>query len=168
MAMEPTIIEKGRIILIGFNFFGDPFTMAGWTEENEIGRIWRRFETFLTQNAERIKNLKDSEVGYEVWSSDEETAAKGKYDIFVGMEIENLADIPVELLVKVLPPTKYAVFTFAGEEITSDWPRRIYQEWLPDSGYRQAHQYNFQYYDERFKGTDKIDESAIDVYVPIE
>jgi predicted transcriptional regulator YdeE len=75
--------------------------------------------------------------------------------------------VPVELLVKVLPPTQYAVFTLHGEEITSDWPRRIYQEWLPGSGYEPTHQYNFQYYDERFKGIDKINESTIDVYVPV-
>jgi len=102
-----------------------------------------------------------------VWSSDEETAAKGLFDIFAGVEIENLDDVPVELLVKVLPPTRYAVFTLQGEEITSDWSRLIYQEWLPVSGYESAYQYNFQYYDERFKGIDKIAESAIDVYVPV-
>jgi AraC family transcriptional regulator len=165
--MEPTIVEKDRIILLGLNFFGDPFTMAGWTEENEIGRLWKRFEAYLTQNADRIKNVKDFQVGYEVWSADEETAAKGNFDIFVGLEIKDLADVPPDLLIKVLPATKYAVFTFEGKQITSDWPRMIYQEWLPDSGYQSAHQYNFQLYDERFKGLDKIEESAIDVYVPI-
>jgi len=165
--MEPTIVEKDQIILMGVNFFGDPFTMAGWTEENEIGRLWKRLEAFLTQQADRIKNTKNPGVGYEVWSSDEETAAKGLFDIFVGMEIEGLDDVPVELLVKVLPPTQYAVFTLRGGEITSDWPRLVYQEWLPNAGYEPAYQYNFQYYDERFKGIDQIDESTIDVYVPV-
>ena len=164
--MEPTLVEKGQIILLGVNFFGDPFRMAGWTEDNEIHRLWKRLEAFLSQNSKRV-NMKNSGVGYEVWSSDEETAAKGLFDIFVGIEIENLDDVPVELLVKVLPPTPYTVFTLQGEEITSDWPRLIYQEWLPHSGYESAYQYNFQYYDERFKGVDKIAESVIDVYVPV-
>ncbi len=165
--MEPTIIEKGRIILMGVNFFGDPFGMAGWTEENEIGRLWKRLEAFLGRHPGCMKNVKQRGVGYEVWSSDEETAAKGQFDIFVGLEIENLDEVPVELLVKILPSTKYAVFTFQGEEITSDWPQQIYQEWLPASGYEPAYQYNFQYYDERFKGVDNIAESIIDVYVPV-
>ena len=164
--MEPTLVEKGQILLLGVNFFGDPFTMTGWTEDNEIHRLWKRLEAFLGQNLERV-NIKNPGVGYEVWSSDEETARKGLFDIFAGVEIENLDDVPVELLVKVLPPTQYAVFTFQGEEITSDWPRLIYQEWLPNSGYALAYQYNFQYYDKRFKGVDKIAESVIDVYVPV-
>lgn len=164
--MVPTLVEKDRIILLGVNFFGDPFTMTGWTEDNEIHRLWKRLEAFLSQNSGRV-NMKDPGVGYEVWSSDEETAAKGLFDIFAGIEIADLDDVPVELLVKVLPPTQYAVFTFHGQEITSDWPRLIYQEWLPNSGYESAYQYNFQYYDERFKGIDQIDESTIDVYVPV-
>jgi AraC family transcriptional regulator len=116
---------------------------------------------------DRLKTIKNDRVGYEVWLSDEETAAKGDFEIFVGLEIEELKDIPVELLIKILPPTKYAVFTLEGQEITSDWPRQIYQEWLPGSGYQEAYKYNIQLYDQRFKGLDKIDESAIDVYVPI-
>jgi hypothetical protein len=46
--MEPRIIEKDQIILVGFSFFGDPFaTSAGWTEENEIGRVWQRLMAYL-------------------------------------------------------------------------------------------------------------------------
>jgi AraC family transcriptional regulator len=167
MIMKPIIIEKDQIILLGVSFFGDPFTSAGWTEGNEIGKLWHRFEAFLANHGERIKNIKDDEVGYEVWSTGEETASKGKFDIFAGLEIENVADVPVEALIKILPSTKYAVFTFEGQQINSDWPRMIYQEWLPDSGYQEAYRYNFQLYDQRFKGIDKLDESAIDVYVPI-
>jgi AraC family transcriptional regulator len=166
--MEPKIIEKGQIILLGVSFFGDPFTAPGWTEENEIGRLWARFETWMTHHrAQLMKNVKNAEVGYEVWSSDEEAAAKGNFDIFVGVEIATLDDVPVDMLIKVLPPTRYAVFTLEGSQINSDWPRMIYQEWLPNSGYQEAYRYNFQWYDQRFKGLDKLDESAIDVYVPI-
>jgi AraC family transcriptional regulator len=165
--MKPKIIEKDQIILIGFNFFGDPFTSPGWTEENEIGRLWNRFENYLTRYGDRLKTLKNKEVGYEVWSVDEETMAKGKFDIFAGMEVEELEDVPVEVLVKILPPTKYAVFTFEGQQINSDWPRMIYQEWLPNSEYQEAYKYNFQRYDQRFKGIDNLDESVMEVHVPI-
>ena len=127
--MEPSIIEKGQILLLGVNFFGDPFTTTGWTEDNEIHRLWKRLEIFLSQNSERLI-IKNPGVGYEVWSSDEETAAKGLFDIFAGVEITDFDKVPVELLVKVLPPTPYAVFTFRGAEITSDWPRLIYRYYV--------------------------------------
>ena len=45
--MEPTIIERDKIILVGFSFFGDPFQAGEWTEENEIGRLWNRFMAYL-------------------------------------------------------------------------------------------------------------------------
>ena len=165
--MEPTIVERSRLILAGFGFFGDPFAASGgWTEENEIGRLWNRFGGFLARHGDRVPWPAPG-IAYELHLEHEETAARGHYEVFVGVEVAALADVPVELLVKVLPPTRYAVFTLAGAEITSDWSRTIYQEWLPASGYRQAFPYMFQRYDERFKGLDRLDESVLDVYIPI-
>jgi AraC family transcriptional regulator len=167
--MEPRFIEKDEIILVGFSFFGDPFaTSAGWTEENEIGRVWQRLMTYLENHSSRIKHIKDAEVGYEIHIEHDETKSRGHYEVFVGVEVEKLEDVPVELLVKILPSTKYAVFTLKGEQITSDWSKTIFHDWMPQSGYRPTHHYGFQRYDRRFKGVDNIDESELDLYVPIE
>jgi AraC family transcriptional regulator len=167
--MEPRIVEKDQIILVGFSFFGDPFaTSAGWTEENEIGRIWQRLMAYLEIHGRHIKHVKDAEIHYEVHIEHEETESRGHYEVFAGMEVEKLEDVPVQLLVKVLPATKYAVFTFKGEQITSDWSKMIFHEWMPQSGYQRAHRYGFQLYDHRFRGLDNIDQSELDVYVPIE
>lgn len=166
--MKPTFIEKDQIILTGLSFFGDPFGLsAEWTEENEIGRLWNRLFSYLADNSHRIQHIKQGQTFYEVHIQHAETTAKGHFEIFVGLEIKKAAGIPVELLVKVLPPTRYAVFTLKGAEIPSDWPQMIYQEWLPTSGYQEAFPYNFQLYDHRFKGLENVEESVIDVYVPI-
>ena len=124
--MEPTIVEKGQIILVGFSFYGDPFAESGgWTEENEIGRLWRRFEAFMIGNAGRIKHVKDSLVGYEIHIWSEETATKGHADVFAGIEVEKLEDVPMEILVKILPPTTYAVWIHAAAELlNSPSPKR--------------------------------------------
>jgi predicted transcriptional regulator YdeE len=165
--MEPTIVEKEQMMLVGFSFFGDPFAESGgWTEGNEIGRLWDRFGTYMANNANRIKYVVDNEVGYEIHIYHDETASKGHYEVFVGIEVGQLEDVPVETLVKVLPPARYAVFNLRGQQITSDWHLLI-EEWMSKEGYQQAHNYGFQYYDSRFKGLERIDESEIDVYVPI-
>lgn len=165
---KPKIMKLDRIVLAGVSFFGDPFTTsAEWTEENEIGRLWHRFMKYLEKNKERTTNLFQSQIAYELWTSSEETAAKGHFDIFVGMEINNAESVPYDLLVRVLPPCEYAVFTLKGHEITSDWHKPIYTEWLPQSGYKEAYPYMWQYYDQRFKGMDRIDESELDVYLPV-
>ena len=166
--MEPTIIEKGQMMLLGFSFFGDPFTTsAGWTEENEIGRLWNRFMTYLTQYGNCIQHVKGDHVAYEVHIEAEETAKTGEWEVFVGVEVGRLEDVPTQLLIKILPPSTYAVFTFSGEQITSDWHSYIYKEWMPGSGYQTAHKYSFQLYDQRFKGLENLDESELDVYVPV-
>lgn len=166
--MDVKIIEKDQMLLVGLSFFGDPFkSSAGWTEENEIGRLWVRFMNFLESQGARIQHIKEHEVSYEVHIEHPETQEKGEYEVFVGLEVAQLKDLPVELLVKVLPPTSYAVFTLTGEEITSDWHQMIHRDWLPESGYRIAFDYAIERYDERFKGLDRIAESVLEVYIPV-
>ena len=166
--MESKIVEKGQMLLVGFSFFGDPFSLSGgWTEENEIGRLWNRFLAYLSPHKDSIKHLRTDEVMYEVHISHDETASTGNHEVFVGLEVERLEGLPVELSVKVLPATTYAVFTLHGEEITSDWTRTILNEWLPEMGVQLAFPYSFQHYDRRFKGLDNIEESTLDVYVPV-
>jgi AraC family transcriptional regulator len=165
--MEPRIVERGRIILVGFSFFGDPFAeSAGWTEENEIGRLWNRFVAYLTPHRHRINHVVDDTVAYEVHVESEETASKGHREVFVGVEVAQLDELPVELLVKTLPPATYAVFTLQGQEIASDWSRMM-SDWMLDAGYTSAHPYGFQLYDRRFKGLDHLEASQLDVYVPV-
>ena len=167
--MELTaILEKEQILLAGMSFFGDPFAMSSeWTEENEIGRLWARFMAYLSKHNNCIPSRKARDVCYEVHIQHEETKVKGHYEIFIGVEIDEVDAAPVELQVKVLPATAYAVFTLRGQAIVSDWWREIYQEWLPQSGYQCVQPYSFQYYDRRFKGMDKLDESTLDVYIPV-
>jgi hypothetical protein len=38
--MEPKIIEKKVIILVGMDFYGNPYEKAGgWSEQNAIGEL---------------------------------------------------------------------------------------------------------------------------------
>jgi len=54
-----------------------------------------------------------------------------------------------------------------GTEIACDWGQET-ELWMKENGYREAYPFSFQYYDHRFLGLDRIEESEIDVYVPIE
>ena len=165
--MQPEIVGVKKITLVGMSFYGDPFDAhSGWDEENQIGHLWKRFMRFLSQHGEAIQKSALSHAAYEVHIYNEETREKGLFEVFVGLEVEDISIVPVELLVKVLPATQYAVFTFTGEQITADW-EKILEQWLVSSGYQSPTMYNFQYYDERFKGLDHLAESTLDVYVPI-
>jgi predicted transcriptional regulator YdeE len=165
--MEPKIVERDPMLLVGFSFFGDPFAeSAGWTEENEIGRLWNRFMAFLAEKGDGIRHVLDEQVAYEVHVESPETPAKGHQEVFVGLEVDRLADLPVELLVKVLPACTYAVFTLKGEQIASDWSMSI-GEWMQRSPYEPVGGFGYQRYDQRFRGVDNLAASELDVYVPI-
>ncbi|MCP4544362.1 MAG: GyrI-like domain-containing protein [Chloroflexi bacterium] len=167
--MDPKIVTAKEWLVVGMSFYGDPFSQTtGWSEDNEIGLLWKRFFAFHGQNADAIKHIAESNALLEIHIETEETPEKGLFEVFIGVRVEKLEDVPIECVVKILPATQYAVFTLQAEEITSDWSKLIYFDWIPASGYYVSHQYGIQYYDHRFKGLDKIEESMLDVYVPIE
>ncbi len=166
--MQPRIIESRQITLVGMSFYGDPFdTHAGWDEDNQIGLLWKRLLAFLPKNA-MFSSLSKLSAWYEVHIQSDETKEKGLFEVFVGVEcsLDWLPQLPPQLLVKNLPSTHYAIFTFEGEQISSDW-EKILEDWMKASEYQSTGSYNFQYYDERFKGMDRISESVLDVYIPI-
>ena len=79
--MEPKIINKEEILLIGMSFYGDPFdSYGGWDDENEIGRLWRRFMTFLNTNKEGIHNPVNLDAALEVHVYNPETSSKGFFE----------------------------------------------------------------------------------------
>jgi AraC family transcriptional regulator len=169
LVIEPTFIDRGPLILAGFSFFGDPFrSNSEWTEENEIGRLWQRLMRFGQQHLDKLPPFQNPKITYEVHIEHEETPRLGFFEVFAGLEISVVAELPVQILVKVLPATRYAVFTLRGLQITSDWWFTVYQEWLPVSGYRIAHPYTLQVYDERFKGLDRLEESLLEVHFPVQ
>jgi len=167
--MKPVkIIKSEPILLVGMSFFGDPFSSASdWSVENEIGKLWSRFMRFLGNNSDAINNKVEGGGLYEIHIDGDRTEKDGNYEVFVGMPVETLDKVPIECVVKQLPETDYAIFTVKGEEIFSDWGMDIYRGWMPESGYETSFKYNVQLYDERFKGMDRIEESELDIYVPV-
>ncbi len=166
--MEVRILAERPLLLVGLDFFGDPFALSGgWTEENEIGRLWKRFMAYLEAHPQRIKHVVSEGVMYEVHVGHPETDETGQREVFAGIEVTCLEDVPVELVVKALPAVEYAALTLCGEEIVSDWNQMIYQGWLPGSGYESAYDYLIECYDERFKGLEQIADSTLEVYVPV-
>lgn len=165
---EPRLVDAPGMTVVGLNFYGDPFeTSAGWTEENEIGRLWNRFIAFWEHRADEIPSVRYPDVMLEIHIWGDNTEVTGEFDVFVGVEVTALDHLPVPLLVKILPTTTYAMFTLEGDEITGDWAQSIYRGWMGQHGYRSAHPYMIQWYDSRFQGLDNVEASRLDVYIPV-
>ncbi len=166
--MKPVLTDKKEILLAGYSFYGDPFnTGASWTEENEIGRLWSRFMAYFMKHRTEIESLMSGKEWYELHLLHEDTAERGEYEVFIGFRVESCDTLPLPFVLKRLPATRYAVYTVKGDEIMSDKAETMHREWLQEHDFETAHPYSFQFYDERFKGMDKIRESVLDVYFPI-
>ncbi len=167
--MTPRIIEKKKITLVGMDFFGKPYEKAGgWSQKNAIGELWKRFEAFFSKKKNAIKHLV-SESGHELWIDFETEKGSGNKYIFAGVEVAKIDDTPLELVIKVLPETRYAVFTFTMREIKENWSKtqEIWSKWLPQAGLEPSFDYMIEYYDtKRFKGMDNLD-SELDFMVPV-
>jgi len=165
--MTPKTTEKKRITLVGMDFFGNPAEKgAGWSAQSVVGQLWQRFDRFLKRKKDSIRHLV-SEAGYELWVDFEgETDDKNKY-IFVGRAVETIEDLPLELVAKPLPETRYAIFTLKMSDIRSGGIGKLWNTWLPETGLKTAHDFMIEYYDcGRFKGVDNPD-SEVDFMVPI-
>lgn len=164
--MEPVIEHRKVWTIAGFSFYGDPTRAhAGWTHENEIGRLWQRFTGFCARPEIRESDLARAPVNYEVHLRNEQTDASGELEVFVGAETTDPFAAPVDLCLKVMPEADYAVFTLRGRQIFGGEDCPI-DEWLARSGYR-ALPLSIQRYDERFKGIDRIEESELDFLIPL-
>ena len=165
--LDPVITEEMTLKLVGMVYYGDPtHTYEGWTEGNEIGRLWNRFETLSNRYSSILeKNVVNPDIGYEIHISYPEAESK-EYHIFVGVETRGPLDYPLELFYKALPSTRYAIFTSQGVDMAKDMAR-IYSDWLPNSQYIEAYPMLIERYDSnRFFGLDNP-ESEIDFMLPI-
>ena len=166
--MEPKLIQHEVLLLAGLSFYGDPFANSDpWSEENQIGRLWQRLMQYIEDHGNGLGWDPHGLPFYEVHLFNPHTETHGLFEVFVGMEIQSIAHLPFGLVAKRLPASCYAVFTLEGQVILGDWEREILA-WLDENGYRETYPFNFQYYDERYKGLDPVDESVIDVYIPVE
>jgi len=165
--MTPKIIDKGRIILIGMNYYGNPFhTEKSWSDKNEIGILWKRAEAFFIEHKKDFEEIINPDEMYEVHIESEETAKTGKFEVMIGAEVNKIENIPLELNIKIIPETTYAVFTLKGDNITSNWAEKIYKEWLMNSDYDLSAKYQIQLYTKKFIGINDP-ESEVYIYVPI-
>jgi predicted transcriptional regulator YdeE len=167
--MEARIVERGRILLVGMGFFGDPFAKASaWDEENEIGTLWKRFMACISASPGAIGDRADEgERWYELHIAEAETSRTGRYEVFAGVEVGSLSSMPIACSAKILPGAEYAVVTVRGPEIAGDWMGALHSEILPSLGRRASRAYSFELYDARFKGMDRLAESELDFYVPL-
>lgn len=147
--MEPRIIERGEIILVGTAWFCD-----------SVGPLWRLYQKLHPQ----VKNIA-ADVGLEFHVYRQEYVDGNRHFCMTGIEVSEVADLPLELCIKRLPPAQYAVFTRHFGTATREQAYAGVEAWLRENGYADIF-YDLQYYDDRYKGEENP-ESEVDIWVPL-
>ena len=164
--MKTALTKLGPLLLGGVSFYGDPISTKGsWDSENEIGKTWKRFSDFITTNPSRPYSM-NKPLFYEVHIYGAETMTKGFFEVFVGEEVKT-CELPVDLSVKMIPQSRYAEITLFGNEIISDWWTELDTRILPALNAKRNGSFIIQAYDDDFR-MDRIDDSRISVFVPVE
>lgn len=168
--MDPQIITMDSVTLWGVSFFGDPFARsAGWTEENEIGLLWKRFIELCETHREELPPGAPDRVAYELHIPHPNTGDTGDYEVFVGYPSASnaCAVAPVEFLAKTIPGGAVALFTIGGGEIADMACFAQAEQWVEHCGRERRGRWIFNRYDERFRGMDRLDESTIELGFPL-
>ena len=160
VTMEPRIVKKDAIKMIGLMYYGDN---KNW----EIPKIWEEF-TPLIKN---IPNILQVNEAYGLCFYTESTSKTGLFYYLAARPVTSLEEIPIPLVGKTLPASEYAVFTHKGPLLgktnnIKDTYMYVYGTWLQNSPYVNPYSYDFEFYDERFTGSDNP-ESEIDICIPI-
>lgn len=165
--MEPQITRKLSLKLVGCVYYGDPFHHGEeWTVENEVGKLWQRFMSLSQKYSSLLAGISAKKnSAYEVHIEPEEYRTTKNYYVFVGVEVTSIEEIPLEMFVKVLPETRYALFTTKLKD--KHLAAQVLENWIPQNGYEQAYPYIIEAYDaNRFRGIDDVT-SEIDWYLPV-
>jgi len=119
--IEYKIIQERSFMFIGCVFYGDPFHSAKeWNIENEIGKLWKRYGELLRKNWSSLKEfLVDFNISYELHIEPKEYVETRNYYVFTGTEIREYEKVPLEMFIKILPKTRYLMFTAKAIDLDS-------------------------------------------------
>jgi len=166
--MEWRFEDVNEKLIIGMNYYGDPFSVGGaWSVDNAIGKLWQRFSTYLSKHAKQILHRVNMDESYECHVMDETFEDTGEYGIMVGLEVSSLTNQPVHLVSKVIPKKKYLVLILRGQDIVSDQQVFINQILKAHPEKSVDSRFFFEKYDKRFKGMNRLEESLVEIYIPL-
>jgi AraC family transcriptional regulator len=151
--LEPPRFETGKALLIAGS--GERYT---WETSAGIPALWQRFQAYIGTIPGQISN-----VAYGVCCNGDDA---GNFDYIAGVEVRDFSVLPAGFSRVRIPEQRYAVFSHREHIATI---RRtvgtIWNQWLPQSGYRAADAPNFERYGPEFDGRTGM--GGLEIWVPI-
>jgi predicted transcriptional regulator YdeE/DNA-binding transcriptional MerR regulator len=137
--MEPRFETRPAFMVVGMMY-------RGKNENLEINAMWNDFIPRFNEI-----NDKDLRETFGVCRG-LKGARDGEFEYVAGVRVKSVNDLPEDMVVRMVPEQKYAVFTHRGAlEGLRAFIDYIYQSWLPQSGFELTSGPDLEVYDEKFK-----------------
>ena len=155
ITMKPRFVDLQAFHVVG---------MCGWFSKESLADIPRLWQLFIPRKS-AIASRHGAETYGVCFCADPDQPDAGFFYL-AAVPTEPGAEPPVDMVSKVVPAARYAVFTHKGKlDGLQETLRYIWGEWLPRSEYDPAGTPDFELYDERFELDSE--ESALDLYIPV-
>ena len=156
-AMNYKIVEKKEMNIIGFKKW---FSTENENQLTEIPKMWDSITEEMKQRITGLSN-NDGVVGL---CAD---MYEGGFDYWIGCMSDK--ECPADLEQMTIPAATWAVFEVIGSmrplpNAMQDIWKRVYSEWLPNSGYEHAMLPEIEYYS---KGDMMADDYKSEIWVPV-
>jgi len=153
--MEPEIITNSKMYLVGVIESGKNLS------DVNIGKLWKKFETLEDQIKHEIPGIR-----YEI-HIENKNSQPVRHFCFIGIEVEKIEDIPIEMFVKEIPEGEYVSFTHQFKDGGFKEAFEKIYTWLKNSKYKSSHPFDIQSYDPSYKGPDDPN-SEVEILIPVE
>ena len=156
-AMNYKIVEKEEMHIIGFK---QRFSTENNSQMTEIPKMW---DSVTEEMKNRITELSNND-GVVGLCAD---MYNNSFDYWIGCMSDK--ECPADLEQMTIPATTWAVFEVIGSmrplpNAMQDIWKRIYSEWLPNSGYEHAMLPEIEYYS---KGDMMADDYKSEIWIPV-
>ena len=154
--MNPTIKTFPATKFIGKNL---SFTYADY-------RAFELWSSFMPRRNE-IQNAIGSELyNIQINPDDFDFQSNTPFVKWAAVAVSSFENIPERMESLLIPEGLYAVFNYKGDKANaSEFFRKIYTEWLPNSNYELDNRPQFEILGEKYKNNHP--ESEEDIYIPI-
>jgi predicted transcriptional regulator YdeE len=149
--MEPDLVDMDEMVIVGLEEKGA-----------DISALWKRFHAAESTIRNRIEGsyyeLHEHFAGEHGWKD---------VNVIVGVQVTEPGDLTEGLSVRVLPPSRYAVFTHRLADGGYEGANDAMNAWLDRGPYRMPRDLSIQRFEvSRFKGGTAPD-SEIDFLLPV-
>lgn len=148
--MEPQIVTKPAFTVVGLR-------IRAQGGDRAFSQLWDKFVPRMGE----IKHKASEHASYGVMNNAD--MATMDVDYMAGDPVTSTADAPEGMSAWLVPANTYAVFATTLPKIGETFGH-IFNQWLPNSGYRQTADPYFERYGEEFSP----DNPKVDIYIPVE